>query len=43
MSHGIGKDRSDVLLTIGKDIEDINRDVDGRNIFTAVRATVKMV
>ena len=41
MSHGIGKDRSDVLLTIGKDIEDINRDIDGRNIFTAVRATGK--
>ena len=41
MSHGIGKDRSDVLLTIGKDIEDVNRDIDGRNIFTAVRATGK--
>lgn len=38
-NSGVGRFRNDVLLTIGKDIQDITRDVDGTNLFNAVTVT----
>lgn len=32
---GVGRYRNDVLITIGKDIQDITRDIDGTNVFNA--------
>ena len=39
-NSGVGRFRNDVLLTIGKDIQDITRDVDGTNLFNAVPGIV---
>lgn len=36
---GVGRYRNDVLITIGKDVQDITRDVDGTNVFNAVYVT----
>ncbi|QCW07622.1 capsid and scaffold protein [Lactococcus phage CHPC971] len=38
-NSGVGRLRNDVLLTIGKDIQDITRDIDGTNLFNAVTVT----
>ena len=39
--QGVGQDRTDVVLKVGKDIENITRKVDMSNLFTAIRATGK--
>ena len=39
--QGVGQDRTDVVLKVGKDIENITRKVDMTNLFTAIRATGK--
>ena len=36
---GVGRYRNDVLITIGKDVQDITRDIDGTNMFNATVVT----
>lgn len=36
---GVGQYRNDVLITIGKDVQDITRDIDGTNVFNAAYVT----
>ena len=39
--QGVGQYKSDIILTVGKDIENIERKVDITNLFTAISATGK--
>ena len=39
--QGVGQDRTDVVLKVGKDVENITRKVDMSNLFTAIHATGK--
>ncbi len=38
-NSGVGRYRNDVLITIGKDVQDITRDIDGTNMFNATEVT----
>lgn len=41
LDQGVGTNRTDVILKIGKDIDNITRNEDGKNVFTAIHATGK--